>query len=123
MAFLFSMMLFSHRVVAQQQGTVSLVAIEEVEAWTVITLQCDQPFIIGANRYVLYMGNQPFFKSDHPDGDVNLMQFYLSQSESAQLQNGAKMLLSYGLIRENSDGLPDFTSPNPILYEVGNWKK
>jgi hypothetical protein len=121
--FLFSLTLFSYRAAAQQRGNVSLQSIEEMESWTVITLQCDQPFIIGANRYVLYIGNQPILKSDHPNGDVTLMQFFLTQSESSQLVDGAFIRLSYGLIRENSDGLPDFTSPNPILYEVGNWSK
>lgn len=108
---------------AQHQGTVILQSVEEVNEWQVITLQCDQPFIIGANRYVLYIGELPFFKSNYQDGNVSIMQFYLTKTEFAQLKDGAPIRLSYGLIRENSDGLPDFTSPNPILYEVGNWKK
>lgn len=88
---------------AQSSETITLNGYTKTGAnEVIISLNNTSSFIVGANRYVLHIGAHHFLKNKHPDGRLDEIQFILTVQEFEALQNGAPIVLVYGLYHENT---------------------
>jgi hypothetical protein len=86
---------------SQQVSGPELTSITETSAWTVIRLESEQPFIVGANRYVLHVGDQVFEHSRHPEGNESILEFLVDPDEWKAIDKAAEAVLVYGLYEGN----------------------
>lgn len=77
-------------------ANVQIVSITENADNIEILIQSDQHFIIGNNRYVLYIGEKYFLRNIHPDGDETKLIFFIPLNDYQLLHAGDEVVLSYG---------------------------
>ncbi len=66
-----------------------------------LSIKTTESFIVGANRYVLHIGGKYFLRSDHPDGRLDEIIFFIPVADYEQLINQAEIFLVYGFYYEN----------------------
>lgn len=99
----FVLAIFFVNEIAAQSGEASITKIETKNETVEITITTTSRFKMGANPYVLYMGDHFFNKSLHPQGSKgNVLVFYVPKGEFNEVQNGSTVFLSYGLQSKSS---------------------
>ena len=76
--------------------------LDENRSTVILSITTTESFIVGANRYVLHIGGKYFERSQHPEGRLNEIQFYIPLSDYEQLINQATIYLVYGFYHDNT---------------------
>lgn len=84
-----------------------------------VIIKTNDSFIAGANRYVLHIGSRYFQLSNHPDGRLDEIVFFLTLEEFNNLTNEGKIVLVYGYYYENT--LKDNESEQNPNYYGKHW--
>ena len=84
-----------------------------------VVIKTNDSFIAGANRYVLHIGSRYFQLSNHPDGRLDEIVFFLTLEEFNNLTNEGKIVLVYGYFYENT--LKDNESEQNPNYYGKHW--
>lgn len=84
-----------------------------------VIIKTNDSFIAGANRYVLHIGSRYFQLSNHPDGRLDEIVFFLTLEEFNNLTNEGKIVLVYGYFYENT--LKDNESEQNPNYYGKHW--
>jgi len=84
-----------------------------------VVIKTNDSFIAGANRYVLHIGSRYFQLSNHPDGRLDEIVFFLTLEEFNNLTNEGKIVLVYGYYYENT--LKDNESEQNPNYYGKHW--
>lgn len=117
-------MLFSTAyAISQSEGTVSLNSyqFDETKNRVLVSIKTTESFIVGANRYVLHIGGRYFLLSEHPEGRLNEIIFYVPLADYKVLIEQSQMVLVYGFYHENAlqdgegNGANGFTGKHWLL--------
>ena len=84
-----------------------------------VIIKTNDSFIAGANRYVLHIGSRYFQLSNHPDGRLDEIVFFLTLEEFNNLTDEGKIVLVYGYYYENT--LKDNESEQNPNYYGKHW--
>jgi hypothetical protein len=117
--FLFSLLLFSADIKAQQD-TIKLVSIKNNAETVEFCFSSQKGFIVGSERYVLHIGNSYFARSRHPEGNENLICFVFDSDGFSALKDGEEMVLVYGLYKSNI--IASQNSSGERKFEGRHWK-
>lgn len=108
---------------AQGKMVVKLSRITDKGNDIVISFTSDKKFIFGSNRYVLYVGDKTFFRSQQSYDYANHtghLQFFVPLEDWEQLRDGSKMFISYGLADESVEDLEKLsTNEFPTCWNLG----
>lgn len=109
---------------SQQEGTVSLSKIEVGNQEVGIYLTTSESFIVGSNRFVLYIGNRYFLKNTHPEGNVSHLLFLIPTEDFQQINGDDPVVLVYGFYDQNEGAsLDSFTGKHWILGPLSEGTK
>lgn len=85
-----------------------------------LSITTNESFIVGAKRYVLHIGGKTFLQSEHPDGRLNEIIFYLPNTDFEQLEEATEMVLVYGYYHQNA--LQDGEGNSQNGYTGSHWR-
>ncbi len=97
---------------------VQIVSISENDGNVEIRIQSDAHFIIGDNRYMLYVGEKSFMRSTHPGGDETKITFFIPVQEYRMLHADEEVVLSYGAYEPG-----DKQRPGAQVFFLGKLKR
>lgn len=108
---------------SQSEGTVSLNSyqLDEPNNRVLISIKTAESFIVGANRYVLHIGGRHFLLSEHPEGRLDEIIFYVPLADYKVLIEQSQIVLVYGFYHENTlqdgegNGANGFTGKHWLL--------
>jgi hypothetical protein len=105
----------------QMEGSVQLSSftLDKEKNTVKVAIKTTDSFIAGANRYVLHIGSRYFQLSNHPDGRLDEIVFFLTLEEFNNLTNEGKIVLVYGYYYENT--LKDNESEQNPNYYGKHW--
>lgn len=102
---------------------VEIISITENAGITEICIQSDHPFIIGANRYVLYIGKDYYLRNVHPGGNENKITFFITTTQFQSHSADDDVLLVYGMYDIVTNEENTVIRTDAPYYNLGKLKK
>ena len=117
---LFTPLLFAAQTQTSTEQEVSFESAVQKDDIVQVTLSATNPFIVGANRYVLHSGSKFFLRNTHPEGNESKIMFFIPLDDFNSINGSSDLVLVYGLYESNK--YQDGSQEQIVGYEGLNWK-
>ncbi len=116
------MVLYANNLTAQQKAAASITSVKKTDENIRFTFTSSKPLIFGDNRYVLYIGNKEFTKSEVPGDENNkTITFLLTQNEFSALNEGADIYVTYGHVNTEEQDMAAYAQKSHKCWALGKF--
>jgi hypothetical protein len=122
--FTLAVILFAANNANAQKAKTEISSVKQKGETVRFTITSSKPLIFGSNRYILYIGERPFSRSDIPGDENNrIISFLINADEFNSLKEGANIYFSYGQINVGAHDMEDYVRQNRRCWSLGKFSK
>jgi len=118
------MLFFSANTIAQEKPKTQVSSVKQKGETVKFSLTSSKPFIFGSNRYMLYIGNKEFTRSEQSDKNgKGYMTFFIPADDFKSLQEGSKIYLTYGDVNAGETDMDEMAKTSRRCWTLGKFSK